>query len=292
MNFTEQLPGESRPRTDHPASTSLNAGPPVSAGHRCPRARRWANALTRFGIAIGLLLVAAAAPAQEPDGREILERVERLLWGSTVQGEYQMTIATPRWQRTLALRVWMERPHRSFVRILSPAKEAGIGSLRIGSEMWNYLPSVERMIKIPPSMMLQPWMGSDFTNDDLVKESSILDDYTHKVVGTTTVDGQAAYQVEAIPKPDAAVVWGRVLYLVRKHDFVPLKQEYFNERDELVRVMTFSDLRSLGGRTLPARWEMRPVAKPGNVTTVTLKDLVFDRPVDESVFTQRNLQKP
>jgi outer membrane lipoprotein-sorting protein len=249
-------------------------------------------AVARFAIAICLVLVAAASPAQEPGGREILDRVERLLWGSTVQGEYEMSITTPRWQRTLALQVWMERPRRSFVRILSPAKEAGIGSLRIGSEMWNYLPSVERVIKIPPSMMLQPWMGSDFTNDDLVKESSILDDYTHKVVGTTMVDGQEAWQVEATPKPDAAVVWGRVLYLVRKRDFMPLRQEYFSERGELVRVMSFSEVRSLGGRVLPTRWEMRPVAKPGNVTTIVLKDAAFDRPVDEAVFTQRNLQKP
>ena len=237
-------------------------------------------------------LFSSAVSAQDPNGRDILDRVERLLWGSTVQGEYEMTITTPRWQRTLGLRVWMERPRRSFVRILSPAKEAGIGSLRIGSEMWNYLPSVERVIKIPPSMMLQPWMGSDFTNDDLVKESSILDDYTHKVVGATTVDGQDAYQVEATPKPDAPVVWGRVLYTVRKRDFVPIKQEYFSERGELVRVMSFSDVRSLGGRMLPTRWEMRPVAKPGNVTTLVLKEAVFDSRVDEAIFTQRNLQKP
>lgn len=248
--------------------------------------------LARVGMVSALLPGTAPVRAQEPEGREILDRVERLLWGRTVQGEYEMSITTPRWQRTLTLRVWMERPRRSFVRILSPAKEAGIGSLRIGSEMWNYLPSVERVIKIPPSMMLQPWMGSDFTNDDLVKESSILDDYTHKVVGTTTVEGQEAYQVEATPKPDAAVVWGRVLYLVRKRDLMPLKQEYFSERGELVRVMDFFDVRSLGGRVLPTRWQMRPVAKPGNVTTIVLKDVVFDQPVGEAIFTQRNLQKP
>lgn len=243
------------------------------------------------GLLLAELFIPTAA-AQEPSGRELLDRVERLLWGSTVQGEYDMTITTPRWQRTLALRVWMERPRRSFVRILSPAKEAGIGSLRIGNEMWNYLPSVERVIKIPPSMMLQPWMGSDFTNDDLVKESSILDDYTHKIIGTTSVDGEDAYQVEATPKPEAAVVWGRVLYAVRKRDSMPLKQEYFSERGELVRVMSFSDVRNLGGRTMPTRWEMRPTAKPGNATTIVLKDAIFDRPVDQAVFTQRNLQKP
>ena len=238
------------------------------------------------------LMLCAPVQAQEPTGRDILERVENLLWAKTLRGQYEMSIVTPRWQRTLAMRVWMDRPKRSFIRIDAPAKESGIGSLRIGSEMWNYLPSVERTIKIPPSMMLQPWMGSDFTNDDLVKESSILDDYTQRVLGTPVVDGEAVYQVEAIPKPDAAVVWGRILYWVRKSDFMPLKQEFFNERGELVRVMSFSDVRSVGGRRLPTRWEMRPVTKPGNVTTVLLKDAVFDPPIDDEVFTQRNLQKP
>lgn len=229
--------------------------------------------------------------AQAVDARAVLDRVEQLLWGRTVQGEYEMTIATPRWQRTLGLRVWMDRPRRSFVRIVSPAKEAGIGSLRIGAEMWNYLPNVERIIKIPPSMMLQPWMGSDFTNDDLVKESSILEDYTHRLLEEVQLDGTAVLRIEAVPRPEAAVVWGRIVYWVRRGDTMPLKQEYFSERGELVRVMTFSEVRQVGGRRLPTRWEMRPTAKPGNVTTVVLKDAVFDAPVDDEVFTQRNLQK-
>jgi outer membrane lipoprotein-sorting protein len=160
--------------------------------------------LLAFALALG-----PPALAQEPDGRELVERVETLLWGKTLQGEFEMTIATPRWQRTLALRAWMERPKRSFIRILAPAKEKGIGSLRIGAEMWNYLPNIERTIKIPPSMMLQPWMGSDFTNDDLVKQSSAVDDYTQRILRTETADGAAAYVVEALPRPDAAVVWGR-----------------------------------------------------------------------------------
>jgi outer membrane lipoprotein-sorting protein len=249
--------------------------------------------MLRRQVLVGLLLMAACvARAEEPSGREILDRVENLLWAKTLQGRYEMSIVTPRWQRTLSLRVWMDRPRRSFIRIDAPAKEAGIGSLRIGSEMWNYLPGVERTIKIPPSMMLQPWMGSDFTNDDLVKESSILDDYTHKVVATAPLDGEPAWQVEATPKPEAAVVWGRVLYWVRQSDSMPLKQEYFNERNELVRVLAFSDVRSVGGRLLPTRWEMKPAAKPGNVTTVILKDATFNQPIDDEVFTQRNLQKP
>lgn len=157
--------------------------------------------------------------------------------------------------------------------------------------MWNYLPNVERIIKIPPSMMLQPWMGSDFSNDDLVKESSILEDYTHRVIGSAQVDGEAVTQIEAVPKPDSAVVWGRIVYWVRRRDTMPLKQEFFSERGERVRVLSFSEIRSVGGRVMPTRWEMKPDAKPGNSTTVVLKDAVFDRPVDEEVFSQRNLQK-
>lgn len=248
---------------------------------------------TLLKVATLPLLAASAgnSHAQIPAGRDILDRVEKLLWGRTVQGDYEMTISTPRWQRTLGLKVWMERPRRSFVRIISPVKEAGIGSLRIGSEMWNYLPNVERIIKIPPSMMLQPWMGSDFTNDDLVKESSILDDYTHQVIGTSRVNGETIVQVEARPKPDAAVVWGRIVYSVRQGDWMPLRQAYYSERDELVRVMTLSDIRKVGGRLLPTRWEMRPLAKPGNVTQIVLKEAVFDQPIDDEIFTQRNLQK-
>lgn len=237
-----------------------------------------------------LALPHARAQSAQPSGREIVERVESLLWANTMQGEFDMRIVTPRWERTLSLRIWMERPKRSFVRVLAPAKEAGIGSLRIANEMWNYLPAVERTIKIPPSMMLQPWMGSDFTNDDLVKQSSAIDDYVQKVLGQEAVDGELLWKVEALPKPDAAVVWGRIVYWVRR-DFLPVKQEYFSDRGELARVMTFGEIRAVGGRTLPTRWEMKPLGKPGNSTTISVKDARYNVPIDDDTFSQRNLQK-
>lgn len=240
-------------------------------------------------VLVLLALPWANVLAQDPEGRAILERVEGLLWGRTVQGKYQMSVTTPGWQRTLELAIWMDRPDKSMIRILAPAKEAGIGSLRLKAEMWNYLPSVERIIKIPPSMMLQPWMGSDFTNDDLVKESSILDDYTHRVLPSSTPD---AWLVEALPKPDAAVVWGKLLYTVRKQDTMPLKQEFYSERGELVRILRFYDERRIGGRVIPTRWEMRQVAKPGNMTTIIVKETAYDRPIDPEVFTQRALRTP
>ena len=252
----------------------------------------YCKAITRAGFKVFCFAVAlglpAPAAAQDPAARDILDRVETLLWGKNVQGEYEMTITTPRWQRTLALRAWMERPRRSFIRILGPAKEKGIGSLRIGAEMWNYLPNVERTIKIPPSMMLQPWMGSDFTNDDLVKSSSIVDDYVSRVLR----EEGPAYVLELIPKPDAAVVWGKILYWVRKSDFIPLKEEFYDERGALVRVRSFSEIRPMGGRTIPTKWEIRPSDKPGNSTTILVKSAVYDRSIDAEIFTQRNLQKP
>lgn len=235
------------------------------------------------------ILPAGAQPAP-PIGRDIVEKVESLLWANTMQGQFEMRIVTARWERTLSLRVWMDRPKRSFVRVMAPAKEAGIGSLRIGNEMWNYLPAIERTVKIPPSMMLQPWMGSDFTNDDLVKQSSAIDDYVQKVLGQEVVEGEPLWKVEAVPKPEAAVVWGRIVYWVRR-DFIPVRQEYFSDRGDLVRVMAFTDVKPVGGRTIPTRWEMKPLGKPGNSTTIVVKDAAYNVPVDDEVFTQRNLQK-
>ena len=247
-------------------------------------------------VATGFLLGWAPAPVgfdrvQGPTAQEVVDRAESALWGKTLQSQLTMTVTTPRWTRTLELVAWIERPRRSFIRIRGPAKEAGIGSLRIGGEMWNYLPTVERTIKIPPSMMLQPWMGSDFTNDDLVKESSLVNDYTHRIVAIDTAATPALYVVESTPKPDAAVVWGHIVMRVRRTDFLPAREEFYDERGTLVRVMTFSDIRTLGGRTIPTKWEMRPTAKPGNVTTIVMTRATYDAPIAADIFTQRNLEK-
>lgn len=237
------------------------------------------------------LLVAGPIPATEPTGQELVAHVERLLWGKTNQGTAEMIVITPRWERKLELRFWMERPERTFIRILAPPKEAGIGSLRIKAEMWNYLPAVERVIKIPPSMMLQPWMGSDMTNDDLVKESSAVEDYTHALGTNEEIDGSKVYRVESTPKPEAAVVWGKVVYKIRIADRIPLRQEYYDERGELIKVLNFLDVRELGGRVIPTRWQMQPVQKPQNQTIFVLKQITFDAPIPSDVFALRNLQQ-
>ena len=242
-------------------------------------------------VVIGASASAMSVSGAEPTGRDLVAHVERTLWGKTSQGAAEMTVITPRWERKLSLRFWMERPERTFIRIDAPPKEAGIGSLRIKAEMWNYLPAIERVIKIPPSMMLQPWMGSDMTNDDLVKSSSVVDDYTHTLIGSEDLEGTRVYKVESIPKPDAAVVWGKLIYRIRQSDRLPLKLEFYDERGELVKALRYSDIRPIGGRVIPTRWEMQPIAKPQNRTVFVIREMTFDAPTDAQTFTLKNLQQ-
>ena len=176
--------------------------------------------------------------------------------------------------------------------MLEPAKDRGTSFLRLGYNLWNYLPSVEKVLKIPPSMMLQPWMGSDFTNDDLVKESSYIDDYDHQIVAKETRDGIPVLKIELIPHPNAPVVWGKVIYWVREKDDLPIEEHFIDERGNLIKDLVFSDFKTLDGVFLPTRWEITPVTKQGQKTTLRLLSIKFDPvpPVAESVFTEKNLR--
>ncbi len=251
-----------------------------------------------FLTVIFSLLFSGFAAAATLDARAVVAEVEKKLWGDTSQGRYAMTITTPYWKRTLKLDVWMVRPDKSFIRILSPAKEAGVGSLRIKDDMWNYLPKVERTVKVPPSMMLQAWMGSDFTNDDLVKESSMINDYNHTFLekgfdqeaAQKKVNGEAVYRIQSIPKLNAPVVWGKLIYTVRQSDLMPFSFKYFDERGRLIKTLTFSEVRKMSGRLVPTRWEMRSTDKPKNSTVIELSQIVFDKKIPSKIFTLRNLR--
>ncbi len=229
--------------------------------------------------------------AQELNGKEIIKRQDDLMRGDTLRGKYAMQVITPGWQRTLELDVWSEGRDKTFIRILSPAKEAGVGTLRIKENMWNYLPKVERTIKVPPSMMLQPWMGSDFCNDDLVKESSLVNDYTHNILGEEETHLGIAYKIELIPKPEAAVTWGKLIFLVRKDGFVPLREEYYNEHGKLIKVLEYSEIKQMPDRVIPTFWKMTSVTKEGRQTVIEVKEAEYNLPIDEDVFTLANLKR-
>lgn len=228
----------------------------------------------------------------DADAKAIIEKMDLILRGDSSFGTYKMTIIDPDWQRTLTLKAWEKRKNKkTFIHILSPPKEKGIVTLKIGNEMWNYLPRVERVIKIPPSMMLQPWMGSDFTNDDLVKSSSLVRDYHHKILAEEKIQTFDTYKVELLPKPEAPVVWGRIVSWVRKKDSMPLKQEYYNERDELIRVLTFSAIKEVRGKVIPTQWEMIPTKKKARKTIMQVLDLRIDVQINDAVFSLKNLKQ-
>lgn len=179
--------------------------------------------MLRFRLAVLALAMATSPLAAQPDALDLARKCDVSLKGRTQVGKAAMTVRRPEWERTIEMEFWLITPDKTFILITAPAKEQGTGTLRVQTNMWLYLPKVERTIKIPPSLMLQPWMGSDFTNDDLVKESSLINDYTHTIDGEITEGGDACYRLVATPKPDAAVVWGRLVLAVRKSDSLPRK---------------------------------------------------------------------
>ncbi len=238
----------------------------------------------------GFLVTGGRLAAQSDAGR-LVRKCDFALRGKTQAGKASMTVHRPEWERTLEMDFWSVNPDKSFILITAPAKEAGTATLRIKTNMWLYLPKVERTIKVPPSLMLQPWMGSDFTNDDLVKESSLVNDYTHAIDGELTEGGDRCYRLIATPKPDAAVIWGKLILVIRKSDALPRKQEFYDDRGRLRKRLTFSEIRRAGDRNYPMRWRMVSVDKPGHETTLVYKQIRFDRPIPARVFTHQNLKR-
>jgi outer membrane lipoprotein-sorting protein len=243
-----------------------------------------------FGSALSFLCVACSL-AQGPTAREVVKASDDLMRGDTQEGIYTMVVITPNWERRLKLTTYSKGRDKIFIRIISPAKEKGVATLRIATEMWNYLPQVERTIKIPPSMMLQSWMGSDFANDDLVKESSIVNDYTHTFLPDEKIDGEDVYCVELKPKPQAGVVWDKRIMRIRKSGFAPVRDEFYGKESKLIKTLSYSKLKKISDRVIPAYWEMVSAIKRGNRTIIEVdNDVVYNKPIEDSIFSLQNLK--
>jgi len=224
------------------------------------------------------------------DPTAIVDCVDRIMRGESSQGISTMEVVTENWSRAMEMQMWSLGTEHALVRILSPRKDAGTATLKAGTEIWNYLPRVDRTIKIPASLMSASWMGSHFTNDDLVKESRLIEDYEITLAYEGDRDGVAVWEFDLIPRPEAPVVWGRIGYQVRKDDTMPVWARYYDEDGELVRTMTFFDYRELGGRLVPAKMRVVPEDKPGEFTEVRYSDLEFDVELDEEFFSLRRLR--
>jgi outer membrane lipoprotein-sorting protein len=228
---------------------------------------------------------------QTPDAREIVRRAEEKVRGSSNQGEMVMRIVRPTWQREIGLKSWAKGNDLGLILVTSPDRDKGTAFLKRKREVWNWQPTIDRTIKLPPSMMLQSWMGSDFTNDDLVKESSAVEDYQHTLAGDTLIGGRPCYKIVMIPKDEAAVVWGKVITCIDKKDYLQLLMHFYDEDGELVNTMKGSNIQMLGGRLLPARMEMTPADNPRNRTIIEYRALAFDVPLEESFFSLQNLKR-
>jgi len=210
--------------------------------------------------------------------------------GNTLQGELSIQIIRPAYTRSMDLKMWAKGDDYAFIQLLAPAREKGITFLRRKKEVWNWIPALERSIKLPPSMMSQSWMGTDFTHDDLVRESSLTRDYEQTIAGEETIQGRKCWKIQLIPHPDAAVVWGKVLLWIDQQDFLQLQSEAYDEEGILVNTMRSYQIQLIGGRLLPTRLEMTPADKPGNKTIIRYKELQFDLPIADDFFSPQQLR--
>jgi hypothetical protein len=240
----------------------------------------------------GLVLAVTfkSAYSQELSAREIVKKADDKGRGQTSQGIMTLTIVRPDWTRSISLKSWSKGTEYSLIYILAPAKEKGQVFLKRQNDIWNWVPSIERLIKIPPSMMMQSWMGSDYTNDDLVKESSIVVDYTQKLLGREKVRDMECYKIELIPLPDAAVTWGKIITWITVDGFNQWEVEYYDEDSTLINVMNASDIKRMGDREIPTKLEIDPVNKKGNKTILVINSMIFNQPISESFFSQQNMK--
>jgi len=237
-----------------------------------------------------LLLLGSGFLAAQ-DVEEIVRRADEKFRGQSSQGEMTMTIVRPGWSRTVSMKTWSLGNDYSLIYITAPAKEQGQVFLKRKNEMWNWVPAIERMIKIPPSMMMQSWMGSDFTNDDLVRESSLVKDYTHRLAGAEQLAGYPCWKIELVPLENAAVVWGKILMWVSREDYFWLKAEYFDEDGFLVNTEILSNIKKMDDRMMPTHLEMIPADKLGQKTVMNFDRMKFNVKLDEAFFSQQNMKK-
>jgi outer membrane lipoprotein-sorting protein len=202
-----------------------------------------------------------------------------------------MTIVRPSWARTVEFKSWSMGRENSLTLITAPAKDQGQTFLKRGQEMWNWNPSINRLIKLPPSMMSQGWMGSDYTNDDILKESSLVNDYTHEIAGEEMVADRLCYKIKMVAKEAASVVWGHQFRWIDKKDLIVLKAELYDEDGFLVRTELGSEIKMMDGRVIPTMLELIPSDEKGNKTIVKIMDIKFNVPIEESFFSQQNMKR-
>lgn len=237
------------------------------------------------------LLYGLTLSAQEMTAKEIIQKSDDKFNGEKSSFMVMsMTIIRPTWQRSVEFKNWSLGKDFALTLVTAPAKEAGQTFLKRVTEMWSWNPSISRLIKLPPSMMSQGWMGSDYTNDDILKESSVVKDYTHEIVGEEQISGRNCYKIKMTAKEEAGVIWGHQIRWIDKKDFLVMKAELFDEDGTLVRTETGSEIKMMDDRVIQTKIELVPAEEPGNRTIVVIKEIKFNIPVQENFFSQQNMK--
>lgn len=236
-----------------------------------------------------LVLPVAEVPASEKiDPAALVEAGFNHYRGLASEADVEMIIQRPTWERSMRMDAWTRGTSDSLIRITAPAKDVGNGTLKKGYEMWTYNPKVNRVLKLPPALMSQSWMGSDFSNNDLAKSDSIINDYTHRLIGNETHEGHPLFVIESTPKEDAPVVWGQQVLKIRD-DHVIVSQEFFDEELVPVKRMTAHEIQMLGGRIFPKVWKMQALDKPEAFTKLVYHSLTFLETLPDRTFTRSAL---
>ena len=226
------------------------------------------------------------------DAKEIVKKADEKMQGATSSvSVMSMIIKRPSYERNLAFKTWSKGTNYSMTLVTDPVQERGQTFLKREREMWNWNPRISRMIKLPPSMMSQGWMGSDFSNDDALKKSSVVNDYIHTMLGEATVDGYDCYHIQLIPTDEAAVVWGKVIMWITKDEYIQIKAEYYDEDGYAVKTELAHNITRLGGRVIPSQFEIIPTDKPDQRTIVNIKSIEFDVPVEDKFFSQQSMKR-
>jgi len=228
--------------------------------------------------------------ARSQTATEIIRKANDKMEGTSSESEMIMTVVRPAWQRTVSFRSWSKGRDYSLTLITNPAKERGQTFLKLGNEMWSWNPTINRMIKLPPSMMSQGWMGSDYTNDDVLKESSIVNDYDHSIIGSDTVAGYVCYRIRLDPREGAPVVWGKIVMWISKQEYYELRAEYYDEYGSLVKTHVLSNIRFMYNRKIPTHFEIIPEDKPNQKTLVDIRSVKFNIRIPEDFFSQQNMK--
>ena len=245
-------------------------------------------------LVLGLTGLSSSLPATEPDAPDPRDLIRAAMdhWrGVTSYSEMTMTVHRSDWERSFSMQAWTEGDKLSLVRVTAPKRDAGNGTLVKDQSMWTYSPKINRILKVPSSMMNQSWMGSDFSNKDISKSTDIIDQYDHRLLKTETRDDHVVYTIESIPHEEAAVVWGKEIVTIRD-DFIMLRQEFWDQDDILVKEMNATEIAVMDDRSIASRMRMHKLETPGEWTEMVVDDIDFDIALAANLFTLSSLRNP